>query len=144
MSISAKQAFRARLVGAPAVTRIVDRDIFFEKAPQDAVRPYVVLSGSATHERHMGGTCGISPCQMSCDIFAKTDTEATALSSAVRMTCDGFRGAVVLAGETVYFRHSELKSDSDAFIDPPSSGDDGIYHIHQDWSVIITEPVTTF
>jgi hypothetical protein len=143
MTVSAKQAFHARITSLPEIG--VARRVYFNKAPQKAPRPYVVLRQvTGGHDRHMEGACGISPCYLQADCFADSDTDVTALADAIRMACDGFRGAVTVADETVYIRHLSLENDTDDLIEPQAASDAGIYHVRQDWSIVITEPVPTF
>lgn len=77
----------------PTVTTDVAQRIYADLAPQDAVRPFLVVSiTDDTGEYHTEGHAGITESRLQVSCEGGSYQEARDLAETVRLLIDGFRG----------------------------------------------------
>lgn len=140
--ITPEQGLRALLARNIRVTRHVGDRIFPFRAPIGAARPFLIYTRVATtHERHMRGMSGLAAYSLQLDGYADTYERLQILRDDVRLTIDGFAGAVPVAGEIINFRHLFIEGDVDASEDPQAAGDEPVYRFSMDLSAMCPESV---
>lgn len=86
-------ALRTRILAAPTVSAIVATRVYWNMAPQGAVRPYVVLTTiSDPRPGHLQGYDGSRVTRVQCDCFGAKHIEATGLAEAILAACAGNPG----------------------------------------------------
>jgi len=140
-----EQAVRFWLLADATVAGLVVDRMYPLKAPQQAVRPYLVyrrISGNPEH--HMLGATALASVRLQIDALADSYAGARALAGACRMRLDGFRGPIVVSGTITFEARSITVEDSrDDLVDPTTGSDDGVYTASQDYLVFYVLPLPT-
>jgi hypothetical protein len=128
------------LAGNIGVANLVRRRIYPHLAPQAAERPFVIYSRvSSRHERNLRFEAGMVGIHFQVSAFADTYDGVLALREALRRALDGYRGPVVVNGDMIWFHHIFIDSESDAFVEPLSASDAGIFSGTIDLNVMCAE-----
>lgn len=140
--LTPEQGLRALLVRNVRVTRHISDRLFPYRAPIGTARPFLIYSRTgSTHERHMRGMSGLASYSLQLDGYADSFERLHLLRDDVRLSIDGFRGAVTVDGETISFRHLFIENDTDASEEPQAAGDEPTYHFTMDLSAMCPESV---
>jgi hypothetical protein len=88
-----EQALIAHLLGDATTTNIVGTRIYLEPMPEGVELPALSLKRISTLRRwHHGGAANLPQAVTEIQCFGTNDTEAAALTNAVRALLDGFTG----------------------------------------------------
>ncbi len=128
-----ENGFYLELTETSAVTALVGIRIYYVKAPQDAVAPYVVIQEiSNTHDSFHSGANPLQHCRMQISIFDTTYKSCKAIADAIQTGMDGFSGVMGTGGPPVGGCFHDMDNDL------PYDDDTGLYGIAVDYIIHYT------
>jgi hypothetical protein len=90
-----EQAIHDELLDTSAVTALVGQNIFYVKAPQDVVAPYVVITKITSPRSHThDGADGLCETLMQISIFTQTYYEGKQIAVQVQAVLDSYQGTM--------------------------------------------------
>jgi len=94
-----EQAIRDECYGAAAIAALVIDRIYYVRAPQDVLKPYIVFSKvSAPRDNTHDGPSGLVNARFQFDCYATTYMGAKAIAAAVQSELEGYSGTMGGAG----------------------------------------------
>lgn len=134
-----EQAIQSMILADASFNAIAGNAVFYNKAPQKAALPYVILSRiSAQRILSFAGYSGLTAPRVQVDCYATTYTQVRKMADVIRLAINGFRGTVL--GKEI--QGVFLEDDRDSY-EPPEHGDEvGVHRVSNDYFVWFKEAVT--
>jgi hypothetical protein len=127
-------AIQKELSGTAAVSALVSNRIYFVKAPQDVIKPYIVFfKVSAPREHTHDGAAGLVEARFQFDVFATTYIAAKAIAGQIQAILQGYSGTMGGAGG-VYVNGCFYDDEQDLWEE-----DTNLYHIAMDFLMWVSE-----
>jgi hypothetical protein len=125
VTVTPEAHLRARLLASPvfaALTQSIEPSSSSEKTGLPRV-VYTRISRDGQH--HMQAASGLVYLRIQFDIFAKHESEASAIADAMRNRLDGYRGTITTLGEDRRFDVVQIENERGESV-PPTDGSDKI------------------
>ena len=137
---SIKQAIHARLIAQDLIKSLVGGRIYWSIAPSNVTSPYLVFSRvSSNSTQHQLGASGLAESRFQIDSCSADADEADALSTAVRMVMDGYRGTT----NDTFINKIILDNEIDGIEVPSVGRQNSIARTTQDYIVWHDESIPT-
>ncbi len=125
-----ENGFYLELTETAAVTTLIGKRIYYNKAPQDAVVPYVILQTiSNNHDGLFSSPDSLKHCRMQISIFDTTYKSCRDIAGAIQTGIDGFSGVMGTGGPSVGGCFHNIESDI------PYDDDAQLYGITVDYMI---------
>jgi len=125
-----EQALHTKLAGTAALTALVGERIYFRKAPQDVLKPYLVFfKVSAPREHSHDGASGLAVTRWQFSTFAETYKGAKDVTQQIQAALQGFSG--VMGGDGGVFIGASLYVDENDYYE----SDSRLFHIAADYRI---------
>lgn len=114
-------------------------------APQNCKRPYVVYrisEGSPAH--HLLGAGGLWQGEVELEIYADKAADMEMIVEEIRLTCDGFRGPVVVDSNTWYVRRLHWISQNEDVVYLDAAKPLPTFHASISLALDVTQSIPTF
>lgn len=129
---------RAYLLTNASVTNLVGTRIYPNWIPQtETTRPNITIDHyGSDHDYELTKAAGWCKAQVQIDVWSNTLIAAKAVGEAIRGVLQGYSGTLCEV--------ALLRRQFDLFEKPEHGDDEPIYHVGQQWEILIAESVPTF
>ena len=140
--MSIEKALYDYLSTKAGVVAQVSTRVYPDIAPESAVYPFITVTiTNETHDHHMQGGSGLANPTIQLDVWAETLPTRVAAAEAVRLSLDGFRGA--MGTDSLSIRSCFLVNKSNFQEQDAEGRGNPVYRSSMDFSIWHVETVPT-